>query len=400
MTCRIRVWGIPLLCLLFLLSAASCGRASSDADFASGITYDLRMKIDTGPLQVPVNATYKLIDWNEGFISWSFNNNGKGDTGFIYSDGRIMVGSQDKFDPSVKDRLDGELKAATELVNSTEPLPEDRRGTIEGAVYYSGGKSVDAATWNRCGDILVESGRYGPALFYYAKSREADPSFADAWNNEGVALRNLGRYQEAIKSYNVALNLSPNNSVILNDRGESLYRVKRVAEALEDFNRSCQQDPGNSLAWYNKGVALSREGSFIEAQDCYSRAIEADSYNAQAWNNKGVALARQGRYQDALPCFSNAATISPKLAGAWANGGIVLQNLGLENKSKDAFSAAKALGYTQTKDYYEAQTLPPVILGDKGGKMPGFAFGITLICLGCARMRAMRSRKREQAIHS
>lgn len=393
---RIRVRGILSLCLLFLLSMASCGADSSVADFASGITCDLGTKIDIGPLQAPINATYKLIEQNDGIISWSFDNKGKSDAGFIYSDGKILVGSQDKFDPSVKDRLDGELKAAIELVNSTRPLPVDQRSAVEGAVYYSGGKRVDAATWNRCGNILAEGGRYGPALFYYAKSKEAEPYFVDSWNNEGVALRNLGRYQEAISSYNVALNLSPNNSVILNDRGESLYRVKRVAEALEDFNRSCQQDPGNSLAWYNKGVVLSSKGCFIEAQDCYSRSLEADSYNAQAWNNKGVALARRGRYQDALPCFSNAATIDPKLAGAWANGGIVLQSLGLENKSKDAFSAAKALGYNQTKEYYEAQTLPPVILGEKGGKMPGFAFGITLICLGCARMRAMRSNRREK----
>jgi tetratricopeptide (TPR) repeat protein len=123
--------------------------------------------------------------------------------------------------------------------------------------------------------------------------------------------------------------------------------------------------------------------------------LEADPYNADAWNNKGAALAMQGLYQDALPCFGNAATINSKMAGAWANGGIVLQNMGLISKSKDAFSRARTLGYNQTKDYYEASTLPPAILSENGEKMPGISLAtsmilIYLIYLG--RMPAMKKR--------
>ena len=377
---RIKIRGVVVLCWLLLLSTLSFG-APSDPDYASLITTDLGVHVSIEPLHGPINATYKLIDHHEGVISWSFNKEGKSDTGFIYSDGRITVGSLDLFAPSVKDRLDNELLDAINLVNSTEILTVDQNRLMTGVVYYSGGEKVDALTWNRCGNILVKSGRYGPALFYYDKSREADPTFVDPWNNEGVALRNLGRYQNAVTSYDEALNLSPDNSVILNNRGESQYRIKRLPQALEDFNRSCRSDPGNSPAWYNKGVELYGLGWYIEAADCYSRSLEADSYNADAWNNKGAALAMQGRYQDALPCFSNAATINPKLAGAWANGGIVLQNMGLISKSKDAFSRAKTLGYNQTKDYYVASTLPPAILSENGEKMPALSLATSMILI-------------------
>jgi tetratricopeptide (TPR) repeat protein len=369
-----------VLILLFLLSTVSLG-ASNEPDYASHITTDLGMEVNIEPLHAPINATYKLIDDHDGVISWSFNKEAKSDTGFIYSDGRILVGSLDMFAPSVKDRLDNELLDAINLVNSTEKLTVDQNRWRTGVVYYSGGEKVTALTWNRCGNILVESGRYGPALFYYDKSREADPTFVDPWNNEGVALRNLGRYQNAVTFYDEALKLSPNNSVILNNRGESQYRIKRQPPSLEDFNRSCRSDPGNSPAWYNKGVELYGLGWYIEAADCDSRSLEADSYNANAWNNKGAALAMQGLYQDALPCFSNAATINPKLAGAWANGGIVLQNLGFEGKSKDAFSRAKTLGYNQTKDYYVASTLPPAILSENGEKMPGLSLATSMILI-------------------
>ena len=381
----IKIRGIVVLCLLFLLSTLSLG-APSDPDYASHITTDLGIEVNIEPLHAPINATYKLIDDHEGMISWSFNKGAKSDTGFVYSNGRIEVGSLDLFTPSVKDRLDNELLDAINLVNSTQALTTktptvDQKRLLDSAVYYSGGEKVDALTWNRCGNILVESGRYGPALFYYDKSREADPTFVDPWNNEGVALRNLGRYQKAVTFYDEALNLSPNNSVILNNRGESQYRIKRLPQALEDFNRSCQSDPGNSPAWYNRGVELYGLGWYIEAVDSDSRSLEADSYNANAWNNKGAALAKQGLYQDALPCFSNAATINSKMAGAWANGGIVLQKMGLISKSKDAFSRAKTLGYNQTKDYYVASTLPPSILSENGEKMPGISLATSMILI-------------------
>ncbi len=377
--------------LLFLFCMISIG-ASTDQDYASYITTDLGIKVNLTPLSLPINATYKIIDQQAKVISWSFSKEGKGDIGFVYADGRILVGSQDKFDPSVKERLDGELKAAIDILNSSLLLTKDQRRATQAAIYYSGGQRVDAGTWNRCGNILVENGRFSSALFYYNKSKASDPSFADPWNNEGVALRDLARYQEAITCYNESLNLSLNNSVILNNRGESLCRIKKFSQALDDLNRSCQLDPGNSLAWYNKGVVLSALGRYDEALGCYGKSLEADSYNVNAWNNKGVALARKGLYQDALSCFSNAATINPKLAGAWANGGIALQNLGLENKSKDAFSAAKALGYNQTKTYYDAPTMPPLMLGEKEEKMPffGITSTIMLICLGYLRMRVTK----------
>jgi len=387
----IKIRWVVVLCLLFLLSTLSFG-APSDPDYASLITTDLGMHVSIEPLYGPINATYKLIDNHEGVISWSFNKPGKSDTGFIYSDGRITVGSLDLFAPSVKDRLDKELLAAINLVNSTQALTFDPNRLMAGAVYYSGGEKVDALTWNRCGNILVKSGRYGPALFYYDKSREADPKFVDPWNNEGVALMNLGRYQNAVTSYDEALNLSPDNSVILNNRGESRYRIKRLPQALEDFNRSCQSDPGNSPAWYNKGVELYGMERYIEAADCYNRSLEADPYNADAWNNKGAALAMQGLYQDALPCFGNAATINSKMAGAWANGGIVLQNMGLISKSKDAFSRARTLGYNQTKDYYEASTLPPAILSENGEKMPGISLATSMILIYLGRTAARHKR--------
>ena len=140
---------------------------------------------------------------------------GKSDSGLIYSTGRLVVGSQNGFDPAVCDKLESELNAEMDLLNSTQNISGDlRRKALENAVYYSGDGEVDARTWDSCGNQLVRSGHYIRSLVYFNRSIKADPSIPNAWNNRGVAFRNLGRYKEAVVSFDQALNLSPNSSVL------------------------------------------------------------------------------------------------------------------------------------------------------------------------------------------
>ena len=373
---------------LIILGMVSNG-SSADQNFGSSVAIDLVVAVKMAPLYEHINATYKITGHDDGEVSWSFSKKGKSDTGLIYSNGKIVVGSQDKFDPTVGDRMEGELKTAIELLNSTQRVDKDHKlKALENVSYYSGQQLVDAMTWNFGGNTLVRSGRYNKSLFYYNKAIKADPSLPDPWNNRGVALRNLGRYKDAINSYDQALNLSPDSRIVWNGKGESLYRLGRISQALECFNRSIQLDSGNAQAWHNKGVILLRKRKYDAAVDCFNRSIASDPYVPEVWNNKGVALARLGRNDSALSCFNNAATLNPKFAGDWANAGIVLHSLGLENKSQNAFSVAKALGYNKTTAYFEASTLPPALVDVQ--KSPGFSEGLALLGLVCVSLLRRR----------
>lgn len=363
------------------LGTASSG-GSSDPTFRSKVVTDLGMTVKLDSVYERINSTsnYRIIAHNDSNVSWSFSRTGKSDSGLIYSSGRLVVGSQDNFGPDVCDRIEGELKTEIELLNSTQKTSDNlRRKAMDNAAYYSGNGLVDARTWDSCGNLLVKSGHFDRSLLYYNRSIKADPSIPNPWNNRGVAFRNLGKYKQAVASFSHALNLSPNSSVVWDDKGESLYRLGKRPEALECFNRSIKLEP-SALAWYNKGVILLGQGKYSEAIYCYNQSIPLDPYDAEAWNNEGVALAKLGRSESALSCFNHASTLDLKFGGSWANGGMALHAMGLENKSLDAFSVAKRLGYSRTKDYYQAQTLPPALL-EETKKSQGISFVASIALL-------------------
>ena len=320
---------------------------------------------------------------------------GKSDSGLIYSTGRLVVGGQNGFDSAICDRLESELNAEMDLLNSTQNISDDlRRKALEKAVYYSGDGEVDARTWDSCGNQLVRSGHYIRSLVYYNRSIKADPSIPNAWNNRGVAFRNLGRYKEAVVSFDQALNLSPNSSVTWVDKGESLYRLGKNLPALDCFNRSISSGP-SAPAWYDKGIILLGRGRYSAALDCFNQSISLDPYNALAWNNKGVAMAKMGKNDSAMSCFGSAATIDQKFAGAWANAGMALHALGLENKSLDAFSTARKLGYTspKIKVYFLASTEAPVLM-DETKKSGGLDVTVSIAMLFIVSL-LMLGKKRE-----
>lgn len=379
---RLTVLVVFWLFVLGVVSSGAFSASASDPTFQSHVATDLGLTVKLGSVYEGINKTYKVLGHDSDQVSWSFSNGKKNDTGLIYSSGLLEVGTQDKFDQAVGDRLEGELNTEIDLLNSTQKISDDQRQkALEDAVYYSGDSPVDARVWNSCGNALVKSGRYNRSLFYYDRALKADPSIPDPWNNKGVALRDLGRYKEAVASFDQALNLSPNSSAILNGKGESLYRLGRLPQALECFNRSIQLDTGNALAWYDKGVILLGRGRFNEAVDCYNQSISADPYNAEAWNNKGVAFVRLGKNDSALSCFNYAATLNQKFAGAWANAGMVLHALGQENKSQIAFSAAKAQGYNRTTVYFRASTLSPALLDGQAKKSEGLNVATAILIL-------------------
>lgn len=378
---RLAALMVLVVLLSLALGTASSGD-SSDPKFKSKVATDLGVKVNLDSVYERINSTstYKIIDHDDAVVSWSFSRTGKSDSGLIYSSGRLVVGSQDNFGPDVSDRLEGKLKTEIDILNSTQKISDDlRRKAVENLVYYSGDGLVDAWTWDKCGNLLAKSGRYDRSLLYYNRSIEADPSIPNPWNNRGVAYRNLGKYVQAVVSFSQALNRSPNSSVVWNGKGESLYRLGKIPEALECFNRSIRLDSSAS-AWYNKGVILSRLGRYSEALDCMNQSISLDPYKAEAWNDEGFAYVKLGRNESALSCFNHASTLNQKFGGAWANGGMVLHVMGFENKSQDAFSVAKRLGYSRTKDYYLAETLPPALL-DETKKSQGLGVAASIMLL-------------------
>jgi tetratricopeptide (TPR) repeat protein len=369
--------------LLLLTSIPAYGQMPYAKGFGSSVSADLGMHLDLHPLNEKVDTAgaYQIEEMDSEHLRWRLSSRGTPDSVIVFGDGRILVGSRSKFDPSAKDRLDAELAAAIKLLNATMKVPDV-------ILYYSDDNIVDAGRWSLCGDQVYKTGDFAGSLIYYNKSLESDQSNVAAWNNKGAALANLGRYSEAIVCYDQAINTSQASSVSLNNKGMALYYLARENEALDCLNRSAGEDEGNARAWYNRGVLLSGAARYEEALASYDRSIEADFNFAEAWNNKGLTLVKLGRFNESLDCFIDAANLNQRYAEAWVNGGLALQALGLETKANDAFLKAEWLGYNASRDYQWAGMAPPEIAAGSSKSLPGaggevaFAAILTAVLLG------------------
>jgi tetratricopeptide (TPR) repeat protein len=178
---------VPLLRLLFLLSLISITalnfcQAGEVAPYASGfgssLTADLGWKPDLSLIFNKVNttSTFRIDEKDSLHLRWRLGSKGTPDSVIVFQDGRGLVGSRSKFDPASKNRLDGELTAAIEIINGTNKLPDAvRLKALSHIQYYSQDRPVDAESWRLCGDKLYKLGDYSSSLQYYDKSLENDP---------------------------------------------------------------------------------------------------------------------------------------------------------------------------------------------------------------------------------
>ena len=82
-------------------------------------------------------------------MRWRLGSKGTPDSVIVFQDGKILVGSRSKFDPSTKDRLDKELNDAIQLINGTNKLPNAARLEALSLIqYYSQDRPVDAESCN------------------------------------------------------------------------------------------------------------------------------------------------------------------------------------------------------------------------------------------------------------
>lgn len=372
----------PLLRLLFLIILISitipglCG-AAQVAPYASGfgssLTADLEWQPDLSHILNKINTigTYRIDETDSLHLRWQLGSKGTPDSVIVFQDGRILVGSRSKFDPVTKDRLDGELNAAMQIINGTNTLPDAvRLKALSRIQYYSQDSPVDAESWRICGDQLYKQGDYFNSLQYYNRSLEKDSQKAASWNNKGAALANSGRYAESIDCYDKAINASQDNSIPWNNKGLALHSLGMSNQSLECLNRSCNLDEGNYQAWFNRAGLLCEKGWYTEALESYNKSILADASSPQTWNNMGITMMKLGRLNASLDCFIDASNLNKQYPEPWVNAGLALQAIGAKANSEACFINAALLGYKGAREYQWAGMAGPQIMDEASKSIP------------------------------
>lgn len=89
-------------------------------------------------------------------------------------------------------------------------------------------------------------------------------------------------------------------------------------------------------------------------------------------------MARERRFEEALHAVNNAATLRNNYTEAWINGGLILSAMGRSEKSREAFSIAKMMGYNETARDYMLQPEPLLMMETKKNRQD---FGQGWLCL-------------------
>jgi len=145
---------------------------------------------------------------------------------------------------------------------------------------------------------VVDDGKGGKSLVFWAPSKEAKPHF---------------------------------------DAAEKLFSDKHYAEAGEEYKKLLALDPGFALGWLFYGDISYFQKDYEAALAAYRKAIALDSTLPQGHRFAADALLKLGRLDDAETEYVKAITFDPSYDGGW-QGLEVLGSLAAFKVSRPEFS--------------------------------------------------------------
>ena len=170
------------------------------------------------------------------------------------------------------------------------------------------------------------------------------PDFADGLCMGGYMLSECGKPEPAMRFYRRALELDPSLVVAHVNFGKLLFGAGRFPEALASFSAATALAPSDPDAWCSRAGALRELGRLEESAQAARRALELRYDFPEAAINLGNALLKLDRSEEAFEAYLQAGTPGPCLGKALLGQALALRSLGRFSEALAAFDAAAALG--------------------------------------------------------
>jgi len=134
---------------------------------------------------------------------------------------------------------------------------------------------------DQLGALLMEDGRYEPALAHFERAVEIAPQIAEPHNNLAVALDHLGQGERAVEEIQKAAALTPDDPYVRLNCATGLVGAGRPREALPHFEaafellarRRLPEDPAMRTRY---GAALLQSGRPRAAIDQFQHVLAID----------------------------------------------------------------------------------------------------------------------------
>jgi tetratricopeptide (TPR) repeat protein len=169
------------------------------------------------------------------------------------------------------------------------------------------------------GVVLLQLGKYGPAIENIKKSLRLAGNNAEAYNHLGTALKAKGLVDEAITSFRRAIELNPHFADAYFNLGNTLVSAGRLDEAIVNYQRAAVLKPDFFAAYFNLGKAFQERGDTDEAIASYGRALELSPDSADICNALGLLYQHKGQLDEAIIYFRKAISLNPGFAGTYVN---------------------------------------------------------------------------------
>ncbi|GIV25604.1 MAG: hypothetical protein KatS3mg026_1296 [Bacteroidia bacterium] len=251
------------------------------------------------------------------------------------------------------------------------------------------------------GRDLALAGECTKALPFLERTKNQDPTLAEAWFWLGYCKENTGHYEEALRAYQEAYRLKPQLTEALFGIGSIYLRTQRYAEAAEAFQKVAAEKPTLAEAHFylaaaqlmqekrhealpalkkalEQGLADSVQAllwlgdtyfeldSFPQAAEAYERAARAPSAPGEAFLGLGKARLGMNDPQAALPPLQQAVQRLPSSPYTHYYLGLAYRMQGKEEEALASFDKAIELKPDHARSHYEAGRLR-ALKGDKAG---------------------------------
>ena len=162
--------------------------------------------------------------------------------------------------------------------------------------------------------LLERSGRLEPAIRFYRRAVELNPSRETIWSNLGKLLFRLERFEEALAAFDAALRVSPNLADAHNSRASALRSLGRMEASALAARAALARRPDFPEANVNLGTALLKLGHPEEALLAYHAALRARSDYSDALCGSALCLRALDRVEDARAAFARAEALGSREA--------------------------------------------------------------------------------------
>lgn len=123
---------------------------------------------------------------------------------------------------------------------------------------------------------------------------------------EGMLLLDQGKFEPALQLFNKALELDPDQPDFLSDRAVAYFHLEKKDLAIIDLNRAQQLDPENPYRYSSRAFVKDSLGDIDGAISDYEKATSLDPKDAVAWNNLGLLEEKKGYLKKAQSHFNKA----------------------------------------------------------------------------------------------